>query len=139
MALSIGKTDATTGLTKALYDAMDAELRPPLEKLLRDANRPEAEIASAVAKAQVNWKQLSHTLASGLVPALRQETESAAPPPEPAVAETYSSAAQDPLFWAWLAEFASVFQAWSKGTATPAALTAFFNREVPKELKGVIR
>jgi hypothetical protein len=139
MALSTGKPDATTGLTKALYDAMDAELRPPLEELLRGASTPEEEIAAAVAKAQVSWKQLSHTLASGLVTALRQEPESATPPPEPARAETFSSAAQDPAFWAWFADLITTLQAWSNGSGTLATRTAFFNRQVPRELKGVIR
>jgi hypothetical protein len=142
MALYKGKTDASTGLTKVLYDAMDAELRPPLEQTLRDAKVPEAEIAKAVEQARVNWKQLSHTLAAGLVPALRGDAGvEPSPSGPPAVAETFSSNIEDPAFWNWFGSFLANMRTWAQTAGAPIAVRDFLNdtASYPHALKGAIR
>jgi hypothetical protein len=146
MALSKGDIDASSGLTKALYDAMDAELRPPLLEVLKEKHTTAEDTVIAVAKVQANWKQLSHTLASGLVAALHTEVPSAPLPNDSGTAETYSSAAIDPDFWKFFTNFVGVFQAWSKPGADVnalqtklATLFADTTTPVPTGLKGVVR
>lgn len=146
MALSKGDIDASSGLTKALYDAMDAELRPPLLEILKQKGTTAEEMAIAVAKVQVNWKQLSHSLASGLVSALHTEVPGAPLPNTSGTAETYSAAPIDPAFWKFFASFVDVFSTWSKPGANVnvlqtklAALFADTTTPIPTGMKGVVR
>lgn len=142
MALSIGDKDATRGMTKVIFDAMDAELRPPMEQSLRDTGSPEDEIQKAVIKAQANWRQLSFVIASGLVSSLRRD-----PPPSPAdpvFGEAFSSRVEDAVFWDWLKGFVGVFQSWAPTTADGVNLKNAINsylsgKPVPEQLRGILQ
>jgi hypothetical protein len=136
MALTIGDQNATSGMAKAIYTAMDSALRPAL----KNAGMSDDDITS---KIDPSWRSLSFALASGLVPVLHKDP---LPPPaaDPTYAETYSSAASDGSFWTWLAGFVAVFQAWAPATpdgqALKTALQTFLaSNAVPKELKGILR
>lgn len=142
MALNIGDKEATAGMTKVIFDAMDAELRPPMEQSLRDSNSPEDEIQKAVIKAQANWKQLSYVIASGVVSSLRKAPSP--PPASPVFGEAFSSTAEDTVFWAWLKGFVKVFQDWAPTTADGINLKNAMNtyltgKPVPVELRGILQ
>jgi hypothetical protein len=137
MALTIGDATATSGLTKAIYVAMDAALRPALKK----GGMSDSDIDKNIAP---SWKSLSFAIAGGLVPVLRAEPEPNPEPPDPTVAETYSSATQDAAFWSWLSGFTNVFTTWAPttadGTALKNAIVSFLNTSaVPTQLKGILR
>jgi len=57
MALQIGTATATSGMTKAVYDQMNAILSPPLSDL------PPADLA----KIQDSWKQLAFAISKGVI------------------------------------------------------------------------
>ncbi len=57
MALQIGSKTATSGMTKAVYDQMNAILSPPLSDL------PPADLA----KIQDSWKQLAYAISKGVI------------------------------------------------------------------------
>lgn len=57
MALQVGNAAATSGMTKAVYDQMNAVLSPPL------ADLPAAELA----KIRNSWKQLAFAISKGVV------------------------------------------------------------------------
>jgi hypothetical protein len=57
MALQIGTKAATSGMTKAIYDQMNAVLSPPLSDL------PPAELA----KIRDSWKQLAFAISKGVI------------------------------------------------------------------------
>lgn len=68
MALEIGTAGADSGMTKAIYDKMDALLSPPLQKAVDDASsdaKPNAQ--KALDEARNGWKKMSFAIATGVV------------------------------------------------------------------------
>jgi hypothetical protein len=65
MALQIGTVSATSGMTKAVYDQINAVLSPPLSDL------PPAEIA----KIRDSWKQLAFAISKGVIDHLKANME----------------------------------------------------------------
>jgi hypothetical protein len=132
MALDAGKKDATTGLTKAIYEALNNELGPPLE--------PEFKKPEDFKKVQDGWRSLSFAIATGMITALRRED----PVADTLFAETFSSSAEDDKFWAWLVGFVKVFQDWkpttTEGKALQKGITDYLAaKPVPTQLKGILR
>src|SRR5262245_6968481 len=101
MPLNAGDPAATGGLARAIYDVLDAQLRPPLEASLEDP-------AEQLPPIQDAWKKLSFCIASGVVEHLER-----VPPNEPEFAQTFTSSAQDAAYWSWLAGLATVLRNWS--------------------------
>jgi hypothetical protein len=87
MALDAGDPQATSGMAKAIFEALKAQLLPPLQ----DANVKDESLA----KIEDGWKSLSFAVASGVVAELTQGP-------------------QDPFF-AWLAGFAAAVQSGQVG------------------------
>jgi hypothetical protein len=112
MTLSAGDPQATTGMAKAIYDAMDKELRAVLKK----AGVPD----DVIAQMAPSWRSLSFSIASGVV------AELVVQPPSP-----------PDYFWTWLAGFVQTLQSAPPG-GIPAAVTEFVGRSpVPTSLKGI--
>jgi hypothetical protein len=57
MALQVGNAAATSGMTKAVYDQMNAFLSPPLSDL------PPEDLA----KIRDSWKQLAFAISKGVI------------------------------------------------------------------------
>jgi hypothetical protein len=57
MALSVGNQDATTGMTKAIYDALREALEADLAELSEDQLTPIRE----------SWKKIAHAIATGVI------------------------------------------------------------------------
>ena len=57
MALNIGTTDATSGMTKAIYDQLQASLEDGLSDL----------DAAALEAVRGGWRKLAHAVATGVV------------------------------------------------------------------------
>jgi hypothetical protein len=57
MALSVGNKDATTGMTKAIYDALREALEADLAGLSKDQLTP----------IQESWKKMAHAIATGVI------------------------------------------------------------------------
>lgn len=57
MALSVGNRDATTGMTKAIYDALREALEADLAELSEDKRTPIRE----------SWKKMAHAIANGVI------------------------------------------------------------------------
>ena len=132
MPLNIGNREATEGMAGTIYQAIDAELRPAMEK---NDVKPED-----VGYAQVQWKSLSYAIAAGVIHHLKRE-----PSTQADFAEAFTSANEDAVFWTWLAGFLGVFNNWTPipqdgGAALKTALTAWLAANpVPAELKGIIK
>jgi hypothetical protein len=125
MALSVGDAGATSGMTKAIYDQLNATLSP-------DVPGP------ALPDAQAAWKKLSFALATSIIEYLRRDAA------ESEYAEVSSSASDDQGYWSWLAGFVKVFTDWTPATtdsvALKSAVTTFLNgKPVPTQLKGSLR
>lgn len=139
MALDFGDPNATDGMAGAIYQFMDAQLRPPIEEALMEVEDADKR-AEVLEKARKTWRKISYAVARGVTDHLVRD-----PSTEDEYAEAYSSAAEDAAFWDWLADFADCFADWAAlPTADPAALRtrlqAFFgDHETPDELKGVIQ
>ena len=132
MALNPGKADATTGIAKAIYDAMDAALAPPLEEAKADMD-----------KIRASWKALSFAIASGVVAGFIHDAP-AVPPADPSFAQPVSSKASDDAFWTWFDGFTKAFQTWAPVTADGIALKNKLKPFVdpgkpPTEMKGFVR
>ena len=111
MPFNIGNPEATQGLTAAIYQAMDATLRPPIEN---DPNVTDPAVkAKMIQESQKAWKKLSFAIATGVVNYIKRD-----PANEAEYAQVFSSAAQDPAYWNWLAALAGALFTWS---ANPAA------------------
>lgn len=65
MPLQIGTIAATSGMTKAVYDQMDAILSPPLSGL-----KP-----AEMAKVRDSWKQLAFAISKGVIDHLKANME----------------------------------------------------------------
>jgi len=68
VALVIGSVDADSGMSKAIYDEVDALLSPPLQQAVDDATaeaKPKAQ--EALDAARDGWKKLSFAIATGVV------------------------------------------------------------------------
>lgn len=63
MALDIGNQTATSGMSKAIYDQLDALLSPPL------AGMPDIE------KVRDGWRQLAFAIATGVIGHLKSNME----------------------------------------------------------------
>jgi hypothetical protein len=125
MALSVGDAGATSGMTKAIYDQVNATLSP-------DVPGP------ALPDAQAAWKKLSFALATSIIEFLRRHAA------EAEYAEVTSSASDDQTYWNWLAGFVKVFTDWNPAAADSVALksglTTFVNgKPVPTQLKGSLQ
>lgn len=57
MALSVGNKDATTGMTKAIYDALREALEADLADLSEEQRTP----------IQESWKKMAHAIATGVI------------------------------------------------------------------------
>jgi hypothetical protein len=115
MALNVGDQHASSGMAKAVFDALNKVLDQPPDGL-----KPEDK-----AKLLANRQALSFAIASGIVAEL-----TGAPSVQPDFAQTYSSAAQDPAFWSWFNQFVD---------AVGAAVPAVKNLSRPTEMKGILR
>ena len=68
MALIIGSVNADSGMSKAIYDEVDALLSPPLQAAVdeaTDAAKPKAQ--EALDAARDGWKKLSFAIAKGVI------------------------------------------------------------------------
>ena len=126
-------TAEPTGMTKAIYEAMDQVLRPSMEE-----GGVDKEI---IQKSQEAWKQLSHAIALGVVNYLLRNS-----PTEEEYAEVFSSRAEDASFWDWLKAFVKVLNEWAglengDVLALQFELKGFFmeNPTTPSQLRGIIR
>lgn len=132
MPLNAGNAQATQGMARDIFLALDAVLRPPLEDALEDPAEQLPPIQNA-------WRTLSFAVATGVVDHLERQ-----PPGESEYAEAFSSGSHDAAFWNWFAGFAGVFRTWSSGAANVtqlhASLDSFLDSNpVPTQLRGVIR
>lgn len=57
MALQIGNVEATTGLAKAIYDQIEANMGPDIADLSDDDKTP----------VQEGWQKMAHAVATGVV------------------------------------------------------------------------
>jgi hypothetical protein len=57
MALSVGNKEATTGMSKAIYDALREALEADLAELGEDKRTPIRE----------SWKKMAHAIATGVI------------------------------------------------------------------------
>jgi hypothetical protein len=147
MALTVGDQNATQGVSMVLYTAIDAVLRPALINSMQGTNpAPTADqIASSVSTAQANWRDLAFAIANGLVTSLTQNPPANPPPPSPVFAAIFSSNAQDPVFWPWLANLLAVFTTtWAPtgadGQNLQKALKGFVaTNGIPTQLEGIVQ
>lgn len=68
MALLIGSVNADAGMSKAIYDQVDALLSPPLQAAVdgaTDAARPNAQ--EALDAARDGWRKLAFAIATGVI------------------------------------------------------------------------
>jgi hypothetical protein len=76
MALQIGTPAATGGMAAAIFDEVDTQLSPPLEKAVEeasDAARPGAQ--AALDAAREGWRKLAFAVATGVVEHLLDSLE----------------------------------------------------------------
>lgn len=59
MSLKIGNKTATSGMAKAIYKAIDGELRPPMEEV--------GVVSDVIQQSQKAWKKLSYAIAKGVI------------------------------------------------------------------------
>jgi hypothetical protein len=64
MALAAGSADAQSGLTKSVYDRLDAALSPPLQQAVTDGSPGAQETLDA---ARDGWKKLAFAISAGVV------------------------------------------------------------------------
>lgn len=68
MALSIGSANADSGMSQAIYQVIDSQLSPPLQKAVDDAQGDaKAKAQEALDGARAGWKKLSFAIATGVV------------------------------------------------------------------------
>jgi hypothetical protein len=69
MALVIGDVTAAAGMTKAVYDQVDALLSPPLQKAVDEATDAKVKDSAqkALDAARDGWKKLAFAIATGVV------------------------------------------------------------------------
>jgi hypothetical protein len=68
VALSIGSVNADSGMSKAIYDQVDALLSPPLQTAVDEATaaaKPKAQ--EALDAARDGWRKLAFAVAKGVV------------------------------------------------------------------------
>lgn len=77
MGLDAGSINADSGMSQAIYQALEAELAPPLLKKIREATDPKVKQAleEALAQARKGWKQLAYCIASGVVAHIKSSME----------------------------------------------------------------
>ncbi|MGK5110669.1 MULTISPECIES: hypothetical protein [unclassified Geodermatophilus] len=76
MALTVGTQDADRGLSKAVYDQLDALLSPPLQQAVEAASGPAKEAAQqALEGARSGWRKLAFAIATGVVTHLLDNLE----------------------------------------------------------------
>ncbi|HEX2084699.1 MAG TPA: hypothetical protein VHF89_03380 [Solirubrobacteraceae bacterium] len=68
MALQVGSVDAGSGMSKAIFDQIDALLSPPLEQAVEAADGDvKAEAQQALDRARDSWRKLSFAIATGVI------------------------------------------------------------------------
>jgi hypothetical protein len=68
VALVIGSVNADAGMSKAIYDQVDALLSPPLQEAVDNAEGPaKAKAQEALDAARDGWKKLSFAVATGVI------------------------------------------------------------------------
>jgi hypothetical protein len=68
MALVPGSVAADSGMAKAIYDQIDAQLSPPLQKAVAGATGDAKKAAQqALDAAQDGWRKLSFCIATGVI------------------------------------------------------------------------
>ncbi len=65
MALEIGNTSATSGMSKAIYDQLNTILSPPLLSMPPDE----------LAKIRDSWKQLAYAISKGVIDHIKTNME----------------------------------------------------------------
>lgn len=76
MALIIGSDNADSGMSKVIYDQVDALLSPPLQEAVDDATedaKPKAQ--EALDAARDGWKKLAFAVATGVIGHIRSNME----------------------------------------------------------------
>jgi hypothetical protein len=68
VALVIGSVNADSGMSKAIYDQVDALLSPPLQAAVDEATGPaKPKAQEALDAARDGWKKLSFAIATGVI------------------------------------------------------------------------
>lgn len=67
MPLRIGNKTATSGMAKAIYQAIDGELRPPMEG--------DGVASNVIQQSQEAWKKLSYAIAKGVIEHIKANME----------------------------------------------------------------
>jgi hypothetical protein len=68
MALEIGTLQATSGMTKAIFDQIDTLLSPPLQKAVDEARGgPKVKAQEALDLARDGWRKLAFSIATGVI------------------------------------------------------------------------
>ena len=68
MALVVGSVNADTGMSKAIYDQVDALLSPPLQDAVDNASGDaKVKAQEALDAARDGWKKLAFAVATGVV------------------------------------------------------------------------
>jgi hypothetical protein len=68
MALIIGSVNADAGMSQAIYQEVDKQLSPPLQKAVDNAEgEAKAKAQEALDGAREGWKKLSFAIANGVI------------------------------------------------------------------------
>ncbi len=67
MALIIGSENSDAGMSQAIYQEMDKQLSPPLQKSVDDAEEAKAKCQEALDGSREAWKKLSFAIATGVI------------------------------------------------------------------------
>lgn len=139
--MKAGNEDASIGLAKEIFLAMDSMLENTKTELLQELNlEPTSEdgkkIIAAIDDAKPKTKKMSYCIATGIVNYLTNNL-----PKETDCTETHSSIIEDPEFWSWLKGFTNAFKNWDETTGVQGLKQAisFYTDNVPQSLKGVLR
>lgn len=113
-------------LGDAIFQALEEQLRPDLERALKDQAPDRAE--AALKESLAAWRRLATAIATGVTRG----------------AQSFSSAAEDPAFWQWQAVSAQVWRTWagSPNAGLPelkAALLALYPDDRPSSITGRVR
>jgi hypothetical protein len=68
MPLDIGSPNASTGMSKAIFEELDNQLSPPLQDAIDKAiGNAKYEAQKALEKARKSWQKLAYAIAKGVI------------------------------------------------------------------------